>query len=70
MSGEKSVKDMRASARKLRAEAENAELIARASTDPEKRNLYARLAAHFARLAEEVEAAIARPDGGGADPAS
>lgn len=46
---------MQASAEKLRTEADYAEQIARNATDPQKRELYDRLAAHFRRLASEIE---------------
>ena len=39
--------DMKASAEKLRAEADYAEQIASSATDQQKRELYVRLAAHF-----------------------
>ena len=44
------MKDMKASAEKLRAEADFAEQIARSATDQQKRELYERLAAHFRQL--------------------
>ena len=47
--------DMKASAEKLRAEADYAEQIARSATDSQKRELYERLAAHFRQLASEIE---------------
>lgn len=56
------MKDLKASAEKLRLDAEDAELISRLATDKQKRELYIRLAAHFRQLAEEVEAAIANRD--------
>jgi len=46
---------MKASAEKLRTEADYAEQIARSATDPQKRELYERLAAHFRQLASEIE---------------
>jgi hypothetical protein len=49
---------MKASAEKLRAEAEYADQIARSATDDKKRELYENLAGHFRRLAEEFEKAI------------
>jgi hypothetical protein len=54
---------MKASASKLRAEADYAEQIARSATDHQKRELYERLAAQFRQLADEIEKAIAeRPE--------
>lgn len=50
---------MRASAKKLYAEAELADQIARSATDEHKRELYEHLPAHFRRLAEEIEKAMA-----------
>jgi hypothetical protein len=47
--------DMKASAEKLRAEADYAEQIARSATDSQKHELYQRLAAHFRQLAVEIE---------------
>ena len=49
------MQDMKASAEKLRAEGDYAEQIARSATDPQKRELYERLAAHFRQLAGEIE---------------
>jgi hypothetical protein len=49
------MQDMKASAEKLRAEANNADQIARSATDGRKRELYERLAAHFRQLAREIE---------------
>jgi hypothetical protein len=54
-----SMQDMKASAEKLRAEGDNAEQIARSATDPQKRELYERLATHFRQLAGEIEKVIA-----------
>ena len=54
---------MKASAKKLRAEADYADQIARSATDQQKRELYDRLAAHFRQLAGEIEKAMAdRPE--------
>jgi hypothetical protein len=52
------MKDYRASIEKLRADAVEAALIRDLATDPEKRELYARLHNHFIRLADEIERAI------------
>jgi hypothetical protein len=49
------MRDMKASADKLRAEAENAERIARSATDLQKQDLYKNLAVHFRGLAGEIE---------------
>jgi hypothetical protein len=57
------MQDMKASAEKLRAEAGNAEQIARSATDLQKRELYDRLAVHFRQLADEIEKVMAdRPE--------
>jgi hypothetical protein len=53
------MKDMKASAEKLRAEANYAEQIARSATDLQKRELYERLVAYFKQLAGEIEKVIA-----------
>ena len=47
------------SAEKLRAEADNAEQIARSATAVQKRELYERLAVHFRQLAAEIEKVMA-----------
>ncbi|WP_202639156.1 hypothetical protein [Bradyrhizobium sp. CCBAU 051011] len=53
------MQDMKASAEKLRAEADFAEQIARSATDRQKRELYERLAAHFRQLAGDIEKMMA-----------
>ena len=53
------MEDMKASAEKLRAEAEFAEQIARSATDVDKRKLYERLAVHFRELADQIERVMA-----------
>ncbi|KRR14659.1 hypothetical protein CQ12_11055 [Bradyrhizobium jicamae] len=53
------MKDMQASLEKLRADAAEAALIRDLATDSHKRELFTRLADHLARLAVEVERAIA-----------
>lgn len=53
------MQDMKASADKLRAEANYAEQIARSATDEQKRKLYERLAIHFRQLAGEIEKVLA-----------
>ncbi|WP_375784637.1 hypothetical protein ACE10Z_33655 [Bradyrhizobium sp. Pha-3] len=50
---------MKASAKKLRAEADYADQIARSATDQKKQELYERLAAHFRNLAVEIDKAMA-----------
>ncbi|MBR0801445.1 hypothetical protein JQ615_39490 [Bradyrhizobium jicamae] len=49
------MKDMEAHLEKLRVEAEECELISRLATDPTKKALFAKLAAHQRALADEVE---------------
>jgi len=53
------MKDMQASLAKLRTDAAEAALIRDLATNSHKRELFTRLAAHFATLAAEVERAIA-----------
>jgi hypothetical protein len=53
------MKDMQAHLEKLRTDAAECALIRDLATDPEKRDLFTRLAEHLATLASEVEAAIA-----------
>ena len=53
------MQDMKASAEKLRAEADYADQIARSSTDVQKRELYERLAIHFRELAINIEKVMA-----------
>ena len=52
------MQDMKASAEKLRAEANYAEQIARSATNSQKHEVYQRLAAHFRQLADEIEKVI------------
>jgi hypothetical protein len=52
------MKDYLASIEKLRRDAAEAALIRDLATDKAKRELYARLHAHFSRLADEVEKAL------------
>jgi hypothetical protein len=60
------MQDMKASAEKLRAEADYAEQIARSATAVQKRELYERLAVHFRQLAGEIEKVMAdRAESGG-----
>jgi hypothetical protein len=54
---------MKAGAKKLRAEADYADQIARSATDQKKRELYERLAAHFRNLAVEIDKAMADRSG-------
>jgi len=53
------MEDMKASAEKLRAEADYADQIARSATDVQKRELYERLAVHFRQLAGDIEKVMA-----------
>jgi hypothetical protein len=53
------MKDMTAHLEKLRVDAAECRLIGDLATDPEKRQLFTRLAAHLEVLASEVERAIA-----------
>jgi hypothetical protein len=53
------MQDMKASAEKLRAEADYAEQIARSATAVQKRELYERLAVHFRKLASDIERVMA-----------
>ena len=58
------MKDMQTQLEKLRTDAAECALIRDLATDPKKRELFTRLAAHLAVLADEVERAIAaaRPE--------
>ena len=58
------MQDMRAHLEKLRADAAECALIRDLATDPQKRELFTRLAEHLGTLASEVEAAIAARLGG------
>jgi hypothetical protein len=49
------MQDMLAQLEKLRKDAEDCELIGKLATDPKKRELFERLAAHLKVLATEVE---------------
>ena len=51
--------DLKASADKLRADADSADQIASSAVDMQKRELYNRLAAHFRQLAVEIEKVMA-----------
>jgi hypothetical protein len=59
------MQDMRVHLEKLRADAAECALIRDLATDPQKRELFARLAAHLGALAGEVEAAITAKLAGG-----
>jgi hypothetical protein len=59
------MQDMRAHLEKLRADAAECALIRDLATDPQKRELFTRLAEHLGTLAGEVEAAIAAKLTGG-----
>ncbi|XIA64208.1 hypothetical protein ACFIOY_35775 [Bradyrhizobium sp. TZ2] len=52
------MQDMLAQLEKLRREAAECELIRNLATDPKKRQLFDRLAAHLTILASEVERAM------------
>ena len=52
------MKDYQASLEKLRKDAAEAALIRDLATDPTKREMFARLAEHLGRLADEVEMAM------------
>jgi hypothetical protein len=52
------MQDMRVHLEKLRTDAAECALIRDLATDPEKRELFTRLAKHLSALASEVEAAI------------
>jgi hypothetical protein len=56
------VKDYQATLEKLRAEAASCRLICDLATDPAKRELFDRLAAHSTGLADQVEAAMSQRD--------
>jgi uncharacterized protein YdcH (DUF465 family) len=49
------MKDMQAHLDKLRVEAEECKLISQLATNPTKKALFAKLAAHHRTLADEVE---------------
>ena len=51
--------DLKASADKLRADADSADQIASSAVDMQKRELYNRLAARFRQLAVEIEKVMA-----------
>jgi hypothetical protein len=53
--------DMQAHLEKLRCDAEECILISRLATDPQKKELFTRLAKHLTALASEVERAITAP---------
>lgn len=55
------MKDKRAYLEKLRVQISECEIIRDLATDPAKRELFGRLAAHFKVLAGEVEKAIDDP---------
>ena len=61
------MQDMTAHLEKLRADATECALIRDLATDPDKRELFTRLAEHLATLAREVEAVIAAKLDGGED---
>ena len=58
------MRDLKVHLDKLRADAAECALIRDLATDPQKRELFTRLAEHLSVLAQEVEAAIAARLGG------
>jgi hypothetical protein len=52
------MQDMQAHLEKLLCDAEECALISRLATDPQKKELFTRLAKHLTALASEVERAI------------
>ena len=52
------MQDMQAYLEKLRSGAEECELISKLATNPTKKELFAKLAAHQRALADEVEGTI------------
>jgi hypothetical protein len=56
------MKDMQAHLEKLRSDAAECALISNLATNQEKKELFARLAAHLTVLASEVERAIAKSE--------
>ena len=61
------MQDMKGHLEKLRADAAECALIRDLATDPDKRELFTRLAEHLTTLAREIEAVIAAKLGGGED---
>ena len=61
------MQDMKAHLEKLRADAAECALIRDLATDPDKRELFTRLAEHLTTLAREIEAVIAVKVAGGED---
>ena len=61
------MQDMKAHLEKLRTDAAECALIRDLATDPDKRELFARLAEHLTTLAREIEAVIAAKVAGGKD---
>jgi hypothetical protein len=52
------MKDLREKLEKLRADSEDCDLISKLSTDPVKRNTFAKLAEQLRQTAADIEAAI------------
>ncbi len=63
--GGRTMKDYRASLEKLRRDAAESRLICDLATDRAKREMFAKLAEHLDRLADEVERAMAEKTGQG-----
>ncbi|SHN81866.1 hypothetical protein [Bradyrhizobium erythrophlei] len=61
------MQDMKAHLEKLRADAAECALIRDLATDPDKRELFRRLAEHLTTLAGDIEAVIAAKLGGAED---
>ncbi|HET7885274.1 MAG TPA: hypothetical protein VFL62_03510 [Bradyrhizobium sp.] len=59
------MQDMRAHLEKLRTDAADCALIRDLATDPVKRELFSRLAAHLGALAGDIEAVMASKAGAG-----
>ena len=57
------MQDMKAHLEKLRADAAECALIRDLATDPDKRELFTRLAEHLTTLAREIETVIAAKRG-------
>lgn len=58
------MKDMQAHLEKLRVQISECEMIRELATDPQKRELFAKLAEHYRVLAGEVEKAMASAGAG------
>ncbi|UPJ44953.1 hypothetical protein IVB40_13475 [Bradyrhizobium sp. 40] len=54
------MQDVKDSAKRLRAEADNSDRVARSATDLQKRELYEHLAVHFRKLADKIEKGLVK----------